>query len=346
VTTGVAFAAAFAPAWIGERGAAPDFVHLAALAACDPSGRLVRSLGDPDAVAFLRSSAKPFQVVAFLRRGLRQRLGLTAAEVACACASHSGEVMHAQAARRILAAAGTSEDALLCGTHPPFTEHGERLPGGPQPITNNCSGKHAAMLATCLFEGWPTATYTDPQHPLQVENRATLAAHAGVAAGDVICATDNCTVPTFALPLRATARAMARLVDPSGLPPDVGEAGRAALQAMAERPELVGGTRRLDTEVMEVTRGRLVVKTGASGFHVAAQRDVSGAPALGFAMKLAGGEGEAAKAPVVLACLHACGLLADDEHAALRQRWDLPYRNCRGGVVGRGRFIAEVRTHA
>jgi len=339
--------AGLAPLWLGDRAGVPDFASWGAFALADGDGQLLASAGDPQLVAFLRSSAKPFQACAFTRRGLPGLLGLGAVEVACACASHQGERRHVDAARRILAAAGLDESRLLCGTHAALdpelaraiargeVEHG--------PIHNNCSGKHAAMLAACRREGWDLATYTEPDHPLQRENLATLATFAGLPTDAIPIGVDNCTVPTFALPLAATARAAARLVDPVGVPADLAAAGLEAAAAMTREPGLVGGLGRLDTALMEATRGRLVVKTGANGFYLAAQRPAAGRRGVGLALKLGGAESEPQKAPVVLAVLAAVGLLAPDEEAAVGPRFSGVQRHCRGEVVGSGRFVGAIR---
>ena len=338
------FASSFTPLWVTDRGGVPDAVRLGAYALVDPAGGLVASAGDPSLVAFLRSSAKPFQAVAFLRRGLDERLGLDAAEIACACASHEGEDKHVRAARRILAASGADEKDLLCGTHAASSRALERkvLTGEVQlgAIHNNCSGKHAAMLAVCRAEGWPAGSYPERDHPLQRENLETLAAFAGVDPSSITVATDNCTVPTFALPLTAAARAFARLLEPDGLPDELARAGMSAARAMRARPDMVGGARRLDTALMELTRGRLLVKTGANGYYAAAgPRASGGGSALGLALKLSGAEAEAQKAPVVIGTLAATGLLSPAESEELLARFDAAPVNCRGAVVGGGGWV-------
>ena len=340
------FARGLVPLWAGLRGNEIDFVRLGAFAVTDSEGHLRATCGDAGFVAFLRSSAKPFQVLAFLRRGLHDSLALGDEEIACACASHSGEPRHVEAARRILAAAGCPESALLCGTHEAIDEDLRRRvilgEAETRPIHNNCSGKHSAMLATCAHEGWPAADYPEREHPLQVENRETLALFAGIEPGRIVLARDNCTVPAFALPLRDAARAAARLRDPRGLPAELAEAGLRAAQAMTAAPGQVGGRHRLDTAVMEETSGRVLVKTGANGFHLASQAPQGGEPGLGFALKTAGAEGEAQKAPVVLGALRAAGLLDEAEHARLAERFVRPQLSCRGHEVGGQEFVGHV----
>jgi L-asparaginase II len=340
------FTRGLVPLWAGRRGESVDFVRLGAFALSDADGRLLACCGDANLNAVLRSSAKPFQAVAFLRRGLHERLDLGDDEIACACASHSGEDRHVEAARRILSAAGLDEASLLCGTHEAvWPELQRRLRAGETelaPIHNNCSGKHAAMLAVCSHEGWEHGDYTGRDHPLQRENLQTLAAFAGVAPESVGVARDNCTVPTFALPLKDAARAAARLRDPRGLPEALGEASLRATAAMAASPGLVGGEERLDTAIMEATEGRVVVKTGANGYYLGSVAPEGGSAGRGFAMKLSGAEGDAQKAPAVLGALHAAGLLEDDEHASLGAAFVKPLLSCRGHDVGEQGFVGHV----
>lgn len=342
------FASAMTPLWQGDRGTAADFVRWGAFAVVDADGRLLASAGSPDLRAFMRSSAKPFQASAFLRRGLARTLGLGAAEIACACASHQGEERHVAAARRILGAAGVDETLLLCGTHEPLDQDlAARVRLGDEqllPIHNNCSGKHAAMLATCRAAGWAVESYTEPDHPLQRENATTLATLANLPPAALTVAVDNCTVPTFALPLRSAALAAARLVDPRGVPPELAEAGLHAVDAMVAEPGFVGGVGRLDTHLMETGRGDVLGKTGANGYYLAARRPRGSRPGLGFALKLAGAEGEVAKAPVIIAALEAGGLIESDEAEALRRHHASESLSCRGAVIGRGRFVGVVRT--
>ena len=340
------FARGLVPLWAGERGSVVDFVRLGAFALVDADGHLRATCGDAGFIAFLRSSAKPFQVLALLRRGLDGRLGLGAEEVACACGSHSGERRHVEAARRILSAAEIDEHSLLCGTHEPISGELRRSVSAGEvelsPVHNNCSGKHAAMLAVCAHEGWDVQGYPEASHPLQAENLATLALFAGIAPESIRVARDNCTVPTFALPLRDAARAAARLRDPRGLPEDLGSAARRAVAAMTAEPGQVGGTGRLDTAILEVTAGRLLVKTGASGFYLASTPPSGSSPALGLALKTAGAENDSLKAPVVLGALAAAGLLEPEELERLSELFVRPQLSGRGQEVGAQRFVGRI----
>ncbi|MEM7243786.1 MAG: asparaginase [Acidobacteriota bacterium] len=331
------------PLVVGTRGDDVDYVTLGAAVTCDAAGEVHRSWGDPELPAYLRSSAKPLQVLPFLRRLLPRRLDLGMRAIAVACASHSGEDEHVAAVTRILDAVGLTEEHLGCGTHDPVrSEEAARVARGELtlgPLRNNCSGKHAAMLATCVHEEWDLASYRELEHPLQQECLEIVATFAGVEPDSIRVAVDNCSLPTFSLPLRASARAAARWREPQGLPEDLAMASTTAVAAMTAQPFMVGGTGRFDTALMEVTEGRLCVKTGANGFYIGSYLAEPGAEARGFALKLAGAEGEARKSLAVLGCLEQLGWLDDDERAALADRFPSPLRGCRDQEVGRERFV-------
>ncbi|MCI0343902.1 MAG: asparaginase [Chloroflexi bacterium] len=245
-----------------ERSGLIESVHPVDVAVADGEGRPVAWAGDPDTVAYLRSSAKPIQALACLENGWRPP---DAEHLAVACASHNGEDRHIAAVRATLAAAGVAEEALRTPSVLPF------LPGpaaGPAPIFHNCSGKHAAMLATASVNAWPLGEYRELDHPIQRTVAALLERLAGRRPRHV--GVDGCGVPTFALTLAEAAVTFARLA----------EHGRRPLDAMAEHPFLVAGTGRLCTAVMTELPG-VGVKIGAEGITCGVLRDGG----LGFALK-------------------------------------------------------------
>jgi L-asparaginase II len=214
-------------------------------------GRVVRSRGDIDEPVYLRSAAKPIQAIA---------------------ASHSSTARHAQLAASILAKAGESPALLRCGGHRPIDSrvHEEYVRQGFRPgrLEDNCSGKHAGMIAAAKALGQDPASYADPSHAIQRRNLANLALVAGIPESEVRIGVDGCAVPSFALGLRAAARALARYTTPDDLPPAKAAAARRVSRAMLAHPELVAGDGRFDTEVMRAAAGRLLVKSGAEGVMV------------------------------------------------------------------------------
>ncbi len=220
-------------------------------------GSVLLSAGTATAPMFPRSSNKPFQATAMLRCGLP----LDGELLALAAASHSGEDFHVAGVRKILAGAGLTEDDLQCPPDLPLdtaTAQAMAAAGaGPDRVHMNCSGKHAAMLATCVANGWPTASYRDTGHPLQQEIRATIARLAGedVAAIGV----DGCGAPLMAISALGLARAFRAVVRAEPGTPE-----RTVADAMRAYPEWTSGTTRPERALMAAVPG-LLVKSGADG---------------------------------------------------------------------------------
>jgi L-asparaginase II len=250
-----------------RRGGRIESLHRGAVAVVDRDGRLLYHAGPPDLATFLRSAAKPLQAIPLVESGAAGALGLTGEELAVVCASHTGRPAHLEAVRSILRKAGLTEAALRCGPHPPGDAGSARAlvrdGRDPEPIHNNCSGKHAGMLAGCRHRGWPVETYPAPDHPLQREIASVVAACCGIEASAMPVGVDGCSVPTFHVRLRDAARAFAVLADPRALP----AARRAAIhriaEAMRRHPEMIGGRGRLNTVLQARLADRLVCKTGA-----------------------------------------------------------------------------------
>ncbi|MBR7741909.1 asparaginase [Phycicoccus sp. BSK3Z-2] len=270
------------------RGGVVESAHRASVAVTAPDGTVLEAWGDPHDPVFPRSSNKPMQAVAMLRAGL----DLPPEHLALACASHSAEPFHLDGVRAMLAAVGLAESDLRNTPDLPYDEQ-ERdawVAAGhvARPLAQNCSGKHAAMLATCRAVGWDLATYLDPGHPLQQEMADTLAD----LAGEPVAATavDGCGAPVMALSLAGVARAFARIATADADTPQ----GRVAA-AMRAHPELVGGTRRDVTALMRGTPG-VVAKDGAESVYAVGLPD-----GRGVALKVV--DGAARARPVVLAAV-------------------------------------------
>ena len=242
-----------------------ECTHHGSLVVLDTDGTEIVRLGVPSQRMFPRSSNKPLQAVGMLRAGL----DLPSDLLAVACASHSGEAVHIDAVERILAAALLTETDLGCPPDYPVNEAAglaARASGqAPRRLWMNCSGKHAAMLATCVAAGWSVSGYIDPEHPLQLALAAAVADLAGEEVGPV--GVDGCGAPIFGLTLTGLARAFARIAVAA---PGTAE-GRVA-SAMLDHPVLVAGTDRSDRRLAESVPG-LVAKAGAEGVYAAALAD-------------------------------------------------------------------------
>ncbi len=299
-------------------------------------GKAARTSGDAEARVYLRSSAKPVQALACILTGAADRFAMTDAEIALACGSHGGESFHVETAAGLLGKIGLTPDALQCGAHPPVFEPAARAiwaaSGTPTALHNNCSGKHSAMLAACVASSWPTANYLDAGHPLQVLNRTNVASFAGISAADVHLGVDGCSAPVFAVPLLAAARIFANVTNRNSAE-GVTEAHRLAARricaALRERPEMIGGTKRLDTDLLRATSGRIVSKVGAEGLWCVG---ISGENA-GLAVKCEDGSAQPAYW-VGLTALRTLGFLSAAEWEALAPHRDLVRRNHRKMEVG------------
>jgi L-asparaginase II len=326
-----------------SRGGHPESLHFGAIAVVNANGELVASYGDVQQAAFLRSAAKPFQALPFVLAGGVEKLGLTPAELALMCASHSGTDEHVEVFASLLRKGGISEAQLLCGVHPPFhAPTAERLQKGGLPFTSarhNCSGKHAGMLAYAKLRGWDTENYVDPGHPLQQEIFAIFGELAGLAPAGLAVGIDGCSAPNWAAPLYNTALAYARLIDPAELPSAQAAACEQISAAMAAHPEMVGGPQRFDTDLMRQTGARLLSKGGAEGFQAIGLRPGAlgpGSPGVGIALKIADGDARNwASHSVALEALRQLGALSADDLTALAAYGPRrPIANWRGLDVG------------
>jgi L-asparaginase II len=263
--------------------------------------------------------------------------------------SHSGEPRHVAAVQSILHKIGLGEDALQCGIHVPFNADAAKalqVAGcKPTALHNNCSGKHAGMLAQAVDRGLSTQDYLDPQHPVQVAIRQRLAELGGIAFEEIGVGVDGCSAPCFALPLQAAALAFARLAEAGRNPTgalcgmqDAGskirEAGLARVaRVMREYPEMVAGEGRLDTDLMRAAPGRVVSKGGAEGYHGLGIVAENG-PALGIAIKIGDGDGRRGVHPAVIETLRQMGVLDAAALRALKSYHTWKITNHRGMEVG------------
>jgi L-asparaginase II len=223
-------------------------------------------------VAFLRSSAKPFQVLPFVERGGVEYFGFTPRELALSCASHEGSDMHVRAVRQLQEKIGIEESNLQCGTHLPgdVDELKSLIIHDRKPTTNhnNCSGKHTAILAHARMRGLPLDNYLDRDHPIQQDILETFAWMCRLPVDQVEPGTDGCSAPNFAVPLFNAAFGFARMCDPGELPEERAQACRKITSAMSAFPEMVSGYGEFDEQLMKAGNGRIICKRGAEGYQI------------------------------------------------------------------------------
>ena len=333
-----------------KRGALTESRHRGHIVVIEPDGNIVAYLGSPQTVTFLRSSAKPFQALPLLTSGAADRFEFTDREVALACASHNGEPIHTELAASMLEKIGLGPEALKCGIHEPYSVEfaGKlRLLGqAPNVLHNNCSGKHAGMLAVAKHTGAPVDNYNQAENPVQIAIADAMSQFCGVAVTDMAVGIDGCAVPVFGITVKAMALAYARLVSPPGtFDKPTRDACARIVRVMSAYPELIGGTSdRLDTEIMRAAPGRLISKVGAEGVYTAGILPCEEWPkGLGLALKIEDGEDRRARPTAVIETLQQLGVLGDKSLDAVARYAFFPIRNRPGDVVGEVRASFTLR---
>ncbi|HEY4305734.1 MAG TPA: asparaginase [Gemmatimonadaceae bacterium] len=321
---------------VATRGNEVESRHRVHAAVVGDADALIGTAHNPHTVSSWRSCAKPFQVMPLLQSGTFDELHWGDDQLALACASHGGEPEHVALAQKMLNDIGLEEGDLACGPHDPLSSRGMKLlrESGARltRLHNNCSGKHAAMLARAQVAGWPTYGYERREHQVQRQCLEACAAWAGMSPEDIGQAVDGCGVVAFALPLENMARAWSRLARAVR---DDEEIASRIVHAMTSRPFLVGGTERFDTILMEETQGRVVAKIGAEGVHSVGVPDLG----IGFAVKVDDGA-QRAQFPAVLRVLQMLSVLPDELPMSLQEFLVRPLRNTRGEVVGEVRPVS------
>ncbi len=315
------------------RGERTESIHHVHAAVARGDGELI-GFGDADLESFWRSAMKPFQALPMIEDGAAARFGFELEDIAVACGSHGGMPMHVDRVRSMFRRMGLGDEGpglLACGSHPPYDRAArqELLRAGASftPLHNNCSGKHAAMLALAHHRGWPLTGYTESGHPVQARIRESLREWLD---GDIdrrAWARDGCSVPTPYLSLREMATAYARLMAAARS----GAEGPAAVaSAMRRRPELTSAPGRVPHEIMVRTEGRLLAKEGAEGVLCASD------PESGWALALKVEDGSVrATGPAAIELLTGLELLSEVERRRLAEVGCPALKNWQGMRVGR-----------
>ncbi|RMH32846.1 MAG: asparaginase [Acidobacteria bacterium] len=320
--------------------------HRGHLAIVDGDGNKLTTLGNEKAVTFIRSSAKPFQVLPFLLSGGAEKFGFDEADIALACASHSGEEIHTEKVKKMLEKIGLDESYLKCGAHLPFNETVAeqmiREGKSPTAIHNNCSGKHAMMLAFAKHLGASLENYIEETHQVQRAILKMVSNFAETPIQMIRTGIDGCSAPNFALSVEAMAKAIVKVVSPPDeFDASLKQACQAVVSAMTNHPELVGGTERLDTILMKASQGKIISKIGAEGVWVCG---VLPSPqwkrGLGIALKIEDGDDRRARPVVAIELLKCLGILHQED---LKQYSPMPMRNRKGEVVSFARVSFDLR---
>jgi L-asparaginase II len=313
-----------------ERSGFIESRHAGSLIVLDPEGGVVRSLGDPAALVFPRSSLKPFQALAVMVAGV----ALDGEEAALATASHAGTPRHVAVVRGMLARAGLTEDALRCPAALPLDSAARNIVvrdgTAPSPVFMECSGKHAAMLMACVQNGWSVEDYLSPSHPLQVQIRDVIERLTGEKVPAV--GIDGCGAPVFAVSLASLARGIQRIALSSESSPFALYRNAAILRrSVLENPWAIDGDGRPNTTVIE--RLGVFAKKGAEGVMVMAAADGTT-----VALKILDGSLRAATV-VALTALAQAGSLNPEVVAALLPELETTVY---GGGAAVGRIAATM----
>lgn len=310
------------------RGTMVESRHMGAFAVVKASGEVVTSAGDIDRAVYARSAIKPLQAIPLVESGAIKNFEFSLKELSLSCASHNSEPTHVLAVKALLQRLDLSVGDLECGAHLPLlvpAAH-EMIRNNEEPDAahNNCSGKHCGFLATARHLGESTAGYIQPDHPVQLRLRKMLSEMTDTNLDAAPTGADGCGIPVIGMSLKATAYAMARFADPSGLAPQRAGACQSIFDAVTREPFMVAGTDRFCTDVMTTLGQRVLVKTGAEAFFCAAIPHLS----LGVALKIDDGSTRGSES--VMATLLA-QLLETDE---LASRTKVALTNVAGRKVG------------
>lgn len=323
------------------RGGLVESQHRGAVCVRDGDGATVLEIGDVRRPVFPRSAVKAIQALPLIESGAADAFGFGDRELALACASHSGEPEHAALAASMLGRAGLDHGALECGVQWPLGEAATRelarKGGQPSELHNNCSGKHAGFICTCVHRGLDHRGYVRKDHGAQQAVREAMESVTGAVHDEDACGIDGCSIPTYAVPLDALALGFARLATGVGLGAERSKAARRLMAACMAEPHFVAGTGRLDTRLMQAADRRIFVKTGAEGVYCAAVPELG----LGIAIKCDDGAGRAAE--VMVAAVLARLLAGDGALAARLGKLASPeLKNWNGLRVGALRPAGEL----
>lgn len=333
------------------RGEIVESSHQVSLAMVDVHGHLLLAFGDKENPIYMRSSAKPFQALPWVEAGLSDTLKISSQELAILCASHSGTDQHVEVVRDVLGRIGLTEASLQCGTHTPFDRSTARslLNQGksPSPFRHNCSGKHTGMLLYSHSLKAKAEHYLQRSGLVQRKILKAFSEMVGVPEQEIEVGIDGCSAPNFAVPLPAAALGYARLMDPSDLGEQRAQACDRIVQAMVSHPDMVAGSGRFDTQLMQVVEGRLLAKAGAEGYQAVGipSGQLAKETSAGIALKVHDGDsGKRARSLITVAILSSLGLVTIDERAKLSAFDERPLLNFSKLTVGEIRLAEESKT--
>jgi L-asparaginase II len=284
-----------------RRGALVESQHRGSIAVVDADGSTVLAIGDVDRPIYPRSAVKAIQALPLIETGAADRYGLSVAEIALACASHAGTEAHVSTAASMLGKAGRDAATLECGSHWPSSSSATRLMAErgekPSALHNNCSGKHAGFICAACASDVDPQGYVGRHHAAQVMVREAMEALTGARHDPELAGTDGCSIPTFAIPLRAIALGFARFGAGHGMGAARAKAASRIRNALAAAPDMISGEGRFDTTVAAAFGERVIAKVGAEGVYAGA------VPELGLGVSIKCDDGSMPAAEVMMAAM-------------------------------------------
>jgi len=303
--------------------------HRGAFCISDDKGKAIVATGDIERAIFPRSAIKSMQALALFSSGAVEKFGLNETDIAIASASHHGEIEHIAAVTALLKKIGSTENDLQCGAHAPTNRkaRNQLFSTGAKPgtIHNNCSGKHAGMLAVAKAQGVLSDDYWQLGHPVQELVKTSIEEVLGEKLSNNHSGTDGCSIPTFAAPLKSFAGGFARMATGRGFDDLTKSSIKTIFDAASNQPFLIGGTGVFDSEVMQVFEGNLICKIGAEGVFCGAIRNLG----LGFALKCDDGNMLAAQV-MIAAMLDKYASPNPEQRQYLKQQQSKTLKNWRG----------------
>jgi L-asparaginase II len=292
------------------RGDQVESIHRGHIVVADFQGTIQYQVGNPNCIVCLRSCGKPLQALPIITSGAADKFRLTPSELAVMCGSLSGQDFHLTTIESILEKTGLDAGVLNCGVHRPshrptarkLQQEGKK----PSPLHNNCAGKHVAMLTLCVYHGWPLENYISPGHPVQQLLLDTVSSLTGVPVEQIGIGIDGCGVPVFFLPLVNLARAYAKLTSRSD------PAISRLMEASLANPEMIAGSERICTDIMQILGKKVFAKTGAEGGYAMSLMEQG----WGVGIKIEDGNNRALN-PVIIETLKQLGRLTNEDEAGL-----------------------------
>ena len=315
------------------RGNTVESVHCGSVAVVNSKGKLIYSFGDPYFVTYLRSSAKPFQVIPLITSGAAKEFGFSQKEIAIISGSHNGQKIHTDTVKSILKRIGLSEKNLQCGVHIPHYYTANNiipLPGKKfTQFNHNCSGKHAGMLGLCVYFGWDIKNYRDRNHPVQKMILKAISEICQYPEKKIGIGIDGCGVPVHAMPLYHMALGFSNLINCNSEDNNTAQAYKLIVDSMKKYPEMVSGEGRLDLRLATASKNNILAKAGGEALSCSGILSKG----WGMAVKIADG-GQRAIGPAVIETLRQMGLLSRKQIGRMNKFSHPVIKNFRGDEVG------------